>query len=224
LTTWRGRADGGDRALDSLQAAPHGQEREGGDRSVYTTRASLLQRLKDPQDAASWKEFFHLYSPLLASYARARGLSADLAEEIVQQCMVTLAEHLKTFEYSKDKGGFKSWLRTMANRKVIDLLKKRHVPAVDLAALEQVQSREPAADEVWEAEWRKHHLMYCLKLVKQEVAPNTYQAFDCYVLKEWPVERVAQTLGVSANKVYVAKTRIEKKLRRKMLELIGDES
>ncbi len=191
---------------------------------MYTTRASLLQRLKDPQDDASWKEFYHLYSPLLASYARARGLSADLAEEVVQQCMVTLSQHLRTFEYSKDKGGFKSWLRTMATNKVYDLMKKRRVPSVDDAALAQVQSREPALDEIWETEWRKHHLMYCLRLIKKEVAEDTYQAFDYYVLKEWPVERVAQTLGVSANKVYVAKSRIEKKLRQKMLELIGEES
>ncbi|HEY3243053.1 MAG TPA: hypothetical protein VGM03_06845, partial [Phycisphaerae bacterium] len=101
--------------------------------------------------------------------------------------------------------------------------KKRHVPAIDAAALERVESREPGIDEVWEQEWRRHHLMYCLKLIKKEVAPDTYQAFDCYVLKEWPVERVTEALGVSANKVYVAKSRIEKKLREKMRELIGGE-
>ena len=36
-----------------------------------TTRATLLERVRDSRDAAAWEEFFALYAPLLEGYARA---------------------------------------------------------------------------------------------------------------------------------------------------------
>jgi hypothetical protein len=55
------------------------------------------------------------------------------------------------------------------------------------------------------------------------VDSHTYQAFTHYVLDEWPVEKVANELGMSSNQVYLAKSRITKMLKSKMLELLGDE-
>src|SRR5262249_39088714 len=41
---------------------------------IPPTRASLLVRLRDPQDQAAWTEFVDLYVPLIYNYARKQGL------------------------------------------------------------------------------------------------------------------------------------------------------
>ena len=46
-----------------------------------------------------------------------------------------------------------------------------------------------------------------------------YQMFDFYVLKKWPVSKVAKTLGVTIGHVYVAKHRISR-LIKKEIELL----
>ena len=50
------------------------------------TRASLLVRLRDPQDGTAWAEFVDLYAPLVYAYARKQGLqdadAADLSQDV----------------------------------------------------------------------------------------------------------------------------------------------
>ncbi len=44
--------------------------------------------------------------------------------------------------------------------------------------------------------------------VKRRVKEEQFQMFDLYVVKKWPVEKIAGTLGVSSGQVYLAKHRI----------------
>lgn len=178
-----------------------------------TTRPSLLQRVKDPRDDESWRQFFQIYQPLLYRYARARGLGREDAEELTQQCLALLTEKMPTFEYSREKGGFKYWLHRIVNNKINDFFRKRHIPVAQSADLRRPQEREPSPDELWEQHWQKKHLQYCLKQVQPEVAAITYQAFQYHVLGGWPVEKVAETFKISVDQVYTAKSRVTRRLR-----------
>ena len=55
--------------------------------SSLATRASLLLRIRDPQDRMAWEEFVSLYAPLVHAYGRRRGLqdhdAADLTQEVL---------------------------------------------------------------------------------------------------------------------------------------------
>ena len=44
-------------------------------------------------------------------------------------------------------------------------------------------------------------------------------AFEFYVLKEWPVEKVARHLAISINAVYIAKNRVLNQIRRVKQEM-----
>ncbi|MCH7591884.1 MAG: sigma-70 family RNA polymerase sigma factor [Planctomycetes bacterium] len=189
---------------------------------METTRASLLQRVRDPQDQTSWREFYQLYQPLLYRYARGRGLDRENAEELTQQCMTLLTTKMPEFVYSKEKGGFKHWLRRVANNKVNDMFKKKRMPTAQSGDFRRPQQRELSPDELWEQQWKKRHLQFCLKQIQSDVAPNTYQAFQYHVLSGWSVERVAETLGITTDQVYTAKSRITRRLRTKMRELLGE--
>jgi len=188
---------------------------------LTTTRASLLQRVKNPQDQESWREFFRIYQPLLYRYARIRGLGREDAEELTQQCLTLLTEKMSTFEYASEKGGFKHWLRRIAINKINDFFKKRKLPVGKSGDFRRPQERELAPDEVWERQWQKRHLQYCLQQVQREVIASTYKAFEYHVLCSWPVEKVAETLNISVDQVYTAKSRITRRLRTKMRELGG---
>ncbi len=68
-------------------------------RRTTSTRISLLKRVKDPDDAAAWREFHALYAPLLFRYARARALALDADALSKQGAHIDTVEqaHLKTF-------------------------------------------------------------------------------------------------------------------------------
>jgi RNA polymerase sigma-70 factor (ECF subfamily) len=68
----------------------------------------------------------------------------------------------------------------------------------------------------WEKEWQTNLLQAAMHRVKRRVKEEQYQLFDFCVVKQWPVRRIAQTLGVSAARIYLAKHRISRLLRKEV--------
>ncbi len=189
-----------------------------------TTRVSLLARVRNPQDAAAWHEFNRIYFPLIFRYARARGLSRADADDIAQECMVSINRHLVGFVHDRRKGTFKRWLRTMVNRKVIDLFRRRRPALPGSAVLNRLIEVEDEGRSLWERQWEKEHLMYCLERVREEVAERTYEAFVQYALMDRPPADIAGELGMTVNQLYNIKLRVRKRLGELMAEHFGDEA
>jgi RNA polymerase sigma-70 factor (ECF subfamily) len=92
---------------------------------MSTTRATLLERVRDSADAGEWKEFFALYAPLLESYARSLGLTVSDSEDVRDQCLAVVVQRIGSFRYDRSKGSFKGWLHRIARDKVIDACASR---------------------------------------------------------------------------------------------------
>ena len=194
------------------------------DSSTHATRASLLIRLRDGQDSDAWNEFHDLYAPLLYHYARARGLNHEDAEDVRGECYAALVRQLRDFEYDRTKGSFKSWLRTMVGRRVIDRLRKRRELRADTGLLRELPDDDPASDrdEVWDAEWQRQHLRFCVDQVKSDVAEQTWRAFRMLAEDNAAVPDVCDALGMNANQVYKAKARMLSLVRERMQLLLAD--
>jgi len=190
-----------------------------------TTRASLLIRIKDLRNARAWSEFDAIYRPILHRYATARGLDEVDAEDAVQHGMAALHKHIERFDYDPDKGRFRGWLRTVVNNHVRNLLKKRREPIGESQHFKSMENREESPEAAFDRMWMEEHLKYCLRNVRTEVDENTFVAFQRYVIDEWPVQRVCETMGMDRNQVYKIKWRITQKLQDKMRGLLdGEES
>ena len=179
------------------------------------THPSLLIRVRDPNDRKAWQEFFDLYSPLLYSCARERGLSHDDAEEIQSSCYETIIKSIQNFDYSKEKGGFRAWLRTMVNRRVIDLFRKKKMPNADSSDLNRVANEE-SADEIFERNWRLHHLRYCVEQVRHRVQPDTFEVFRQLTQEGAEVPDVCASMNMNEDQVYQIKSRVLKLVKQEM--------
>jgi RNA polymerase sigma factor (sigma-70 family) len=197
------------------------------------TRRSLLTRLKRWDDQESWRDFFDTYWRLVYSFARQSGLSDSEAQDVVQDTVVSVARKMPSFKYDPVRGSFKAWLMQLSRRRIVDQFRKRpresefpgSVPGEETGTGAAERLPDPAGvalEKVWEGEWQKHLLDTALHRVKQRVAPGQYQLFELNVLKEWPVERVAATLNVSANQVYLAKGRVGKILQAELQRIEGE--
>lgn len=198
--------------------APHSAE-------LIPTRASLLKRLPNFQDEASWNEFFETYWKLIYGVARHAGLTEVEAQDVVQETMMSVIKHIPTFKYDPAIGTFKAWLLNMTRWRILDQLRKR-LPvserrsddtATSTAALEKVidpKSEDLAA--AWNRDWEKTVFAAALAKVKKRADPQKYQIFDFYVTKEWPPEKVAAAFGVSVEHVYLAKHRIMEMIKQEV--------
>ncbi len=186
---------------------------------MNSTRASLLIRIKDARDSEAWAQFHGLYAPLIYRYARGRGLGREDAEDVRATCYEAIVRQIPTFDYDKAKGGFKAWLRTMVDRRVIDLFRKRREQRADTGDLRRLEADQPSPEEIWERQWRNQHLKYCVELLRSEVSQRTFEAFSMFVIDGRPVAEVCDELGMNANQIYKAKARMLRRVRRKMAEI-----
>jgi RNA polymerase sigma-70 factor (ECF subfamily) len=186
------------------------------------TRVSLLLRIRDPRDAAAWREFDAIYRPMLLRFAKARKLDAHEAEDVVQHCMTAIHEHIERFEYDPSKGRFKGWLRTIVNNRVRALLGRRRESLADTDQFNIEQQREQSPDEEFDRIWLEEHLKHALHLVRHEVEDSTYKAFRAHVIDGWSVEKTCTEFSMNANQIYRIKWRVTQKLRERLHQLIGD--
>lgn len=199
---------------------------------IIPTRASLLHRLKDWRDQASWQQFFDIYWQLIYGVARKAGLNDAEAQDVVQETMFAVAKHMPGFKYDAVNGAFKAWLLNMTRWRIIDQMRKRSKrgaaepgPAVEQDTCTVEQFIDPAGnvlDALWEAEWQNTLLSAAVAAVKRRVEPQNYQLFDFYVNKEWPAAKVASTFNVGVDQVYLAKHRVTEMLKAEVARLERD--
>jgi RNA polymerase sigma factor (sigma-70 family) len=195
---------------------------------LIPTRASLIHRLKDWQDNASWQDFFQIYWKLIYGVARQTGLTDDEAQDVVQETLVSVAKHMPTFAYDPALGSFKAWLLNMTRWRIIGQFRKRQ-PVAEPAAPDSGHRTDPGADvpdpnalnldAMWEAEWETNLLHAAMNNLKRRLEPQRLQIFDFYVTKEWPPEKVAARFGVSVDLVYQTKHRVTELIRAEVRRL-----
>lgn len=171
------------------------------------TSRTLLDRVRNRDDSIAWSRFYALYAPLLESFVRSHGLSADDAEELRDECLAVVAKKLPAFEYDRDKGGFKGWLYRLARGKVIDHLRRPKARRAETVELQFVSDPSEHVEEAWERAWREEHLRYALREAATRLSERTFQTFELLLIRGKSVPEVCSEMGMNANQVYKAKAR-----------------
>ena len=196
---------------------------------MLATRRSLVDRLANWEDRKHWQEFFDTYWKLIYSAARKSGLTDAEAQEVVQETIITVAKRVEQLRYDPAIGSFKGWLLQITRWRIADQFRKRQPgqqqrarsqPDRATATIERVaDSNAVDLDALWESEWQQNLLSAAITRVKKKIDPKQFQIFDCYVRKEWPAQKVADTLRVNVGQVYLARHRVGALLKKEIKAL-----
>jgi RNA polymerase sigma-70 factor (ECF subfamily) len=184
---------------------------------LHTTSLSLLEQIRGPDQTAAWNRFVRLYTPLLYSWAHRLGLAADDAADLVQEIFLLLLRKLPEFEYDPSRR-FRAWLWTLTRNKYRDFRKAR--VSLPVGNLPELPDNNEGDEGIAEAEYRAYLVARCLELAREEFEVVTWTAFQQYVIAGRPVAEVAAQLGISANAVYLAKSRVLRRLREELAGLL----
>lgn len=185
------------------------------------TRASLLSRVRDPDNDAAWREFDSTYCDLIVRYCRARGLQTADAEDVRQLVMFGLAKALRSFEYQPQRGRFRHYLcRTIRNA----IIQNQSRPKQAVEPLDIVEfgvAAEPGAEEsdaLWEREWMDHHYRLAMTTIRASFEAQSIQIFD-RLLAGVAVDDVAVEFGTTPQAVH----KIKQRIRNRMKELVQEQ-
>jgi len=180
-----------------------------------STHPSLLWRIASSPEQSSWEEFSSRYGLLIHSYCQRAGLAADDREELLQEVFQALLRSLPNFRYDKAKGGFRAYLRQVVRNQAIALSKRRLADPLPLHPdHEEFLAGKEDPDEIWEEEWRKHHLREAFERLERETPPEKMRVFRLYALEKKPVEEVASSCGCSETMVYKTKSLLMARMRK----------
>lgn len=188
------------------------------------TRASLLVRLRDPNDADAWTEFMRLYASVIYGFARKRGLQDADAADLMQEVLRSVSNAIGRLEYDPRKGTFRGWLFSITRNKIFNFLEaaRRHARGTgDSAAhkrLEEQPGREADADD-WDREYDRKVFNWAANRVKNEFHASTWQAFWMTAVDGQNAGEVGKQIGLSPGAVYVAKSRVLARLREEISEM-----
>jgi RNA polymerase sigma-70 factor (ECF subfamily) len=183
------------------------------------TRASLVMRLRDPQDVGAWREFMDLYAPLVYGYARKQGLQDADAADLSQEVLGAVIASIHRLDYDPDRGAFRNWLFTLVRRKLANWWTaqgRQTAGSGDSAThrlLEEHGQGPVPAEQRWEAEWAQQVFAWACEQVRPTVTEATWQAFWRTAVEGEPGGHVADGLGLSIGAVYVARSRVLARLK-----------
>jgi RNA polymerase sigma factor (sigma-70 family) len=187
---------------------------------AWTTRSSLLARLRDDGDEV-WEEFTGCYTPLLVRFAERLGLQGQDVDEVVQGVVVDFFQARASFTYDRSKGRFRDYLKKAVASKLGKLLRQARRAGTPTEELPEPVV-EGNIEQRWEEEYRQHVLREALKVVRTQVEPKTYQAFDLYALQGVDAREVGRFLGISISVVYTSKSRVLERLKPLIQELMEE--
>lgn len=183
----------------------------------WQTTSLMLQRLQEGHSSL-WDHFVLRFRGPLVNFSRQMGLNEDQAQDVAQSTLATFIQRFREGGYNREKGRLSSWLfgiaynETLRHRRQI-VRQPKQAPRLegDRSFFAELPD-EASARASWDGEWERHVLRACLKQVRSEVAPNTFEAFEQVALRGLPPERVAEMLGITRNAVFIAKHRVLKRL------------
>ena len=182
------------------------------------TRASLLLRIRDPQDRLAWGEFVALYAPLVYAYGRHRGLQDSDAADLIQEVFHRVARSVAGFEYDPARGSFRGWLLTVTRNEVRKLAARRvrEAGGTGDSDVRQFLEQQPDArdEEAWRRDYQWNLFQWAADRVRVEFRDSTWQAFWRTAVLAEDVDQVARELNLSPGAVYVARSRVTARIRR----------
>lgn len=191
------------------------------------TATSLLARAAGRQVDA-WAKLVTLYGPLVYGWCRRWGLQPSDAENVGQEVFLRVAARLTEFRRDRPGDSFRGWLFRIARNGYVDHLRQLAAAAIGAGGSEaqsrlaQVAAEEP--DEASDAALARHDeaVVYrrVVELIRGEFSDRDWTAFYRVVIYGLTPAEAAAELKVSVNVVYLARSRVLRRVREEFDGLI----
>ncbi len=183
------------------------------------TRASLILRLQDAADVMAWDEFTAIYAPSVFRLAKRHGLQQADADDLVQEVLAAVAKSVTQWLERESRSSFRAWLFRIARNTAIDFLTRRKYrpwcAGGDDAArqFDEVAAAEEVSGD-FDIEYRREVFHWASQRVRDSVSETTWLAFWLSSVKDQPINEVAKQVDMSVGSVYIARSRVMKRLRK----------
>jgi RNA polymerase sigma factor (sigma-70 family) len=191
--------------------------------AMSDTRLSLLGRVRNLADGASWNEFHRIYRPLIFGYLRGLGLEEPDADDLTQEVFRRLLVILPTFELNRKRGRFRTYLWRLTHNTLVDGVRQKKVrnraeKEWERRFCEVSESESQVLEGIFLQRHRKRILEVVLPQVRATVSATAWACFEGRLVQGRPGAAIAAERGITVNVVYVYASRVLQEVRRRCAE------
>lgn len=193
-----------------------------------TLASSILVRAQEG-DGEAFARITSLFGGLVYHWCRRAGLSPEDSEDVSQQVFFSVSKRLPDFKRVKPSDSFRGWLRVVTRSRIMDFFRdsnRREVSVGGTSFMEQVSLIAEQDDELINEERAETNILFerAMALLQSEFSGNDCKAFHMLVVDAITPKEVADKLGLTVNSIYIAKSRILKRMRDEFEDLIDDKN
>ena len=188
------------------------------------TSTSLLRRavVREPD---AWERIVTLYSPLVRHWCRQAGIPDHDIQDVSQEVFAAVSSNLGKFQADRQGTTFRAWMRGIARHKFQHYFEDRGEPAAGgtdaQMRLQQVPT-PPDELDLSEAPADVAGVYHrAVTLVRDQFEERTWKAFWQVAIEDRSPAEVAAEMGITPNAVRQAKSRVLRRLKEEMGELIA---
>ncbi|MEQ8209963.1 MAG: sigma-70 family RNA polymerase sigma factor [Lacipirellulaceae bacterium] len=197
--------------------------------SADSISSTLLVRLRQQQPDA-WERLTTLFGPIVYGWCRRAELNSADAADVTQEVFRSVATGLEKFRRDRPGDSFRGWLTTIARNRIRDHYRRvanrpqvrggtefnRRVQDLPDHVLPDGDA-DASLDGLSTASVESRSVLHrTLQYVQAEFEPNTWQAFLRTTVEQQVPADVAESLGISVNAVYKAKSKVLRRLREEL--------
>ncbi|MBS0192402.1 MAG: sigma-70 family RNA polymerase sigma factor [Phycisphaerales bacterium] len=185
------------------------------------TTTRLLDALLEPANEPAWAQIDARYRPVISGLARRLGLRDADAEEVAQQALTEFVRVYREGRYDRSKGRLSSWILSIAHHTALRIARSSRKNLLPGATILNDTPDEQSLRTIWTDERDRTILSRAISILREEsdVDDRTLQAFELVALRGVPAPEAATQAGMTVDQVYVAKSRMTKRLREVVAQL-----
>jgi RNA polymerase sigma-70 factor, ECF subfamily len=175
---------------------------------------ALLARVAATRDRNAFATLFDHFAPRLKSFMMRKGVASELAEDLVQETMITV--WTKAGQYSPERGAASTWIFTIARNLRIDRLRRESSAFfVDIEGFD-APSEESHGDENITRSQQDDHVAAALSQIPSEQRELLILSYVEDVTQVMIAKRLKLPLGTVKSRMRLAYRRL-----RKLLEAVN---
>jgi RNA polymerase sigma-70 factor (ECF subfamily) len=193
-------------------------------RAGEVTPLSVLARAR-ARDPEAWRRLLELYQPLVLFWCRQAGLRGPDAEDLAQEVFAAAAVGLAEFHRDRPGDTFRGWLRGITRNQVLLHFRRNRGKAQAQGGSDAWHHLQGLPDPLAtppDEETQEVREVYrrALEQVRSAFETQTWQLFWLTVVEGRAPADLAAELGLSVSAVRQAKSRVLRRLKQELGELL----
>lgn len=169
---------------------------------------NLIGLVATKKDKIAFSNLFKLVGPRIKGYLMKLGSNDIVAEDLLQEVMLTVWRKSETFDRSK--AAVSTWLFTIARNKRIDMLRKEIRPQLDPMDPMLTPNEEVSADDAYGSKQESLKITDAINLLPDEQSKLIKMTYYEDKSHSMIAEELKMPLGTVKSRIRLASTRLKK--------------